>query len=176
MTAKKQMTKRENKGLKRLENILDTYGAMRSRWPESERESLEGLIERDVAAQRMLDEAAALDRVIDMAPGMTASQDLKDRIMAAAMNDSEKEARVVPIGSRKRGTSDAGAGHVGTYWPAAALAASFAFGLYLGVAGLGDRAYDGAVEVSGLSSEVSEWGGVSYWLDYGSVTGTEGIL
>jgi len=170
------MTKRENKDLKRLEDILDTYGAVRSRWPESERKSLESLIRRDVAAQRMLAEAAALDRIIDMAPGMIASQDLKDRILAAAMNDSEKEARVIPFGSRKRGASQPGVGQVRTYWPAAALAASFAFGLYLGVAGLGDQAYDGAVEVSGLSSEASEWGGVTYWLDYGSVTSTEGIL
>lgn len=176
MTAKKPMTKRENNDLKRFEEILDAYGAARSRWPESERKTLERLLERDARARRMLDEAQALERVIGMAPGMTASEGLKGRIVAAAVTDREKEARVVPIGVGSHTANDPAAARVRTYWPAAALAASFAFGLYLGMVGLGAQAYDGAVEVSGLSSDVSEWGGVSYWLDYGSGSGSEGIL
>lgn len=152
-----------------LEEVLDAYGSDRSRWPGSKRHQLEKFIEKDDAAQRLVREAEALERVMSASPPAVATDDLKARIMASVTNDPERAATVIPITATASGrSSTGGAMNVRTYWPAAALAASFAIGLYLGIAGLGSQAFDGAIQVSGLTAGEGNSESI-YWLDlYGA--------
>lgn len=69
--------------IERLSALLDAYGGESLRWPEHERTAALGLIGRDPAAARMLDEARALDVVLDCAPALLPDAALVARILAA---------------------------------------------------------------------------------------------
>ncbi|MGD9868316.1 MAG: hypothetical protein AB7U38_10005 [Hyphomicrobiales bacterium] len=129
----------------RLEHVLAVYGANSGRWPDAERASLRELCARDPQAKGLLDEASALDRLLDAAPAGNASAALQARIVAAAA--AESGARVVPIDSfRERRAAGGGLSlRRGGFWPAAALAASFAFGIYLGTTSVGTGMLDAAM-------------------------------
>ncbi len=153
------------KGLARLEEVLDTFGADPARWPVSERAALEALAGTQDQARRLIDEAQALERVMDTAPVLKASHALKARIVAAATNDPVREASVVPItASPGRSGHSLRARRIALIWPAAALAASFAFGLYLGVSDLGGQAFEGAIRVAGINVSGGDADTIS-WLD-----------
>ncbi len=172
------MTKGNNvqRKLTRLEGVLDTFGADSRRWPGAERRTLEALIEKNADARRLLGEASAMARLMDAAPAPEASAALKSRIVAAAIRGAGRDARVVPIkAARSRTAQSASARRMGAIWPAAALAASFAFGLYLGAADIGGAAVDGAFEIamSGVSNTDAD--SIS-WLDDGGAVNEEGPL
>lgn len=80
-------------GLDKLEAALDTYGADRTRWPAPLRLSLSGLIAGNSDAQKMLKDAEAFDRLLDVAPQYDVARldKLSDRIAAAA----ERQPRLV---------------------------------------------------------------------------------
>jgi len=177
MTANETMSKELKIDLTALEAILDIYGSDRSRWPQSSRPALENFIDENKEAHRLLKEAQALDRVMNTSSSFVAGDALKAKIMASVASDTSRSARVVPITAVKSArdhVSGMGKAQQG-YWPAAALAASFAFGLYLGIAGLGSQAFEGAVQVSGLASVTSDTENLS-WLDDGSLSALEDIL
>lgn len=162
------MTKDIRLELARLEQVLDTFGAEPLRWPEPERHSLEQLLKTQPAARQLHAEASALERVMDAVPAFAASDALKARIVAAAVSDPVRDARVVPITASPAPLPRHGKGSgVSAIWPAAALAASFAFGLYLGVAGVGGQAFQGAFQVSGLVGNPADAEGIT-WLDDGA--------
>ncbi len=74
-----------------------------------------------------------------LAPAGRADAALKARIVQAALDGGSRDARVVPLSAaraRQERGSGFGSGRT-ALWPAAALAASFALGLYLGIAGVG---------------------------------------
>lgn len=164
------------KYLARLEEVLDTFGADPARWPVSERAALEALAETQDQARRLIGEAQALERVMDSAPALKASDALKARIVAAAANDPVREARVVPIT-----TSPGRSGHslrvrrAALMWPAAALAASFAFGLYLGVSGVGGQAFESAFQVAAINGAAGDAEAFS-WLEDDSGPDAEDLL
>ncbi len=66
--------------------LLDGYGADRTRWPAPERLRFASLLAEDAEARRLLAEAAALDRLIDMAPLVAESrrEALVERILERA--------------------------------------------------------------------------------------------
>ena len=68
--------------LKRLHTLLDAYGADPGRWPAAERVPALALVERSPEARRARDAAAALDRVLDLAPDVEPSLDLGARVLA----------------------------------------------------------------------------------------------
>jgi hypothetical protein len=72
--------------LKRLEAALETYGADRTRWPAPLRRELSGVIAGNGEAERLVAEAAALDRLLDLAPKVAESRQtaLSDRIVRTA--------------------------------------------------------------------------------------------
>lgn len=129
--------------LKELGELLATHGADRTRWPAPERLRFAGLIASDPAAQRLLSEAAALDRLLDLAPAPTpASRALADRIVTAAA----REPGLAPVSgilvpTRRRSTtpwSGRGQGIAISRFnlPAAALlAASLVLGTFAGTSG-----------------------------------------
>ena len=68
----------------RLHELADAYGADLRRWPASERAFAESLIAADPSLKAVLDQAAALDALLDAAPRPVPSAALKARILAAA--------------------------------------------------------------------------------------------
>jgi hypothetical protein len=70
-----------------LRGLLETYGSDRTRWPARERLRFANLIAQDAQARAMMTEAAALDRLLDMAPQVSSEREsaLAARIIAAAM-------------------------------------------------------------------------------------------
>lgn len=76
----------DRRDLELLERVLDVYGADRDRWPAADRLRLARLVAESGEARRMLREAAALDRLIDMAPSVAAEREaaLAARIVARA--------------------------------------------------------------------------------------------
>ncbi|ASE38871.1 hypothetical protein [Brevundimonas vesicularis] len=68
----------------RLHELADAYGADLRRWPASERAFAESLIAADPSLKAVLDQAAALDALLDVAPRPVPSAALAARILAAA--------------------------------------------------------------------------------------------
>lgn len=176
MTANTNMNEKLKIDLTTLETILETYGSKRSKWPVAMREPLVHFIEGSEAAQKLVEETKALEHVMDMSPGMTANDALKERIIASAMAVPDGSAHIVPFPQSKQArplTPSTGGRRL--YWPAVAMAASFCFGLYLGVAGLGSQTFESAVQVSGLVSGNGDAESAP-WLDLVAGTGTEDAL
>lgn len=170
------MDKDIKKDLARLSELLDIYGPDAMRWPTDGRNELQSLLQSHPEGRRMLREAQALSQVMDAAPSMTASTDLKAGILAAALGDKDHEAQVIPIAAgRKHRESTEDVQRLGKLWPAAALAASFAVGLYLGVSGVGGQTFDSAFQFAALTSTTSDTDTDS-WLDNGSGGFVEDLL
>ncbi len=119
-------------GLDKLEAILDTYGADRTRWPAPMRLALSSLIAGNPDAQKMLKDAEAFDRLLDSAPhyDMGRLDKLTERIASAV----ERQPRLV---SSKSAVAKSGSArwtamrrHHGI--AATALAASLVLGLFAG--------------------------------------------
>ncbi len=160
----------------RLEEVLDIYGANPARWPSRERAGLEMLVETQAQARALLGEAQALEQVMASTPVLRASDALKARILTAATNDSEREARVVPIAAAPvQSAPSQRVRRTTLIWPAAALAASFAFGLYLGVAGVGGQTFDSAFQIATINGSGGDADSVS-WLDDGTSSDAEDLL
>lgn len=164
-----------NKDLARLEEVLEVFGANTSRWPVTERAALEVLVETQNQARQLFDEMQALERVMDVAPTFNASDALKTRIVTAAITNSDHEPRVIPI---RPASVDEDysytARRVTAMWPAAALAASLALGLYLGVSGVGGQAFESAIQISSISN-VGDSNDIS-WVDDGNGSDAEDLL
>lgn len=170
-----EMTNNIKHQLARLEQVLDVFGPDRARWPESERAALTELARTEPEGRRLLAEAQALAQAMDALPPVSASDALKARIVAAAVDDPARDARVVPISVGSRPSRRLGAPRPFiTAWPAAALAASFALGLYLGVAGIGGQAVQGVFRISGFTAATGEIDSGA-WLDE-AVADTEDVL
>lgn len=69
-----------------LRQLLEGCGADRTRWPAPDRLRFAALLKHDAQARRILAEAGALDRVLDLAPrvGEQRQRALAERIAAAA--------------------------------------------------------------------------------------------
>jgi hypothetical protein len=81
------MTNPDNSApLVELQAVVDTFGGDRARWPAAARLRLATLVATDVAAARIVAEAVALDRLLDLAPSVTPDREraLADRLRAMA--------------------------------------------------------------------------------------------
>jgi hypothetical protein len=164
------------KTLERLEDVLDTFGADSNRWPEAERTMLETLIRTNKPAARLVDEAKALARMMDAAPSLRANTELSARIVTAAIDDAVREAKIVPLAlKRGRASLPFSTRNTASVWPAAALAASFAFGLYMGIAGYGGTALEGVFQIALIESSADDANSIS-WLEDSTGGEEEGLL
>ena len=68
----------------RFEHLADAYGGDLRRWPADQRAFAESLVAADPAARVLLDEAAALDALLDASPSVAPSADLTARVLRAA--------------------------------------------------------------------------------------------
>ena len=126
-------TSDHNKNLALLETTLETYGADRTRWPAEIRRELTGIIGVSVEAQRQMTEAAALDRLLDMAPALPDArrQALANRIVGVAKTTPRVASSSAP--TRKPVTASYLENGRRENWAAGmALAASLVLGLYAG--------------------------------------------
>ena len=95
----------------RLHALAEAYGADLRRWPASERAFADSLIAADPSLKAVLDEAAALDALLDAAPAPAPSAVLTARVLAAA-----------PKARSRRFHLDRLAFYLGAGWAAAACA------------------------------------------------------
>jgi len=68
----------------RLEALAQAYGGDLRRWPADQRAFAESLIAADPAARAVLDDAAALDALLDASPAVVPTANLAARVLAAA--------------------------------------------------------------------------------------------
>ncbi len=171
------MNKDTKEKLARLADVLDAFGPDSARWPDAERDELRALVDTQLQGRQLHREARALARVMDAAPSMAASADLKAGILAAATKDQSREARVVPItAGRGLAETTTRSGRSTPLWPAAALAASFALGVFLGASGVGGGALDGAIQFASVSNGAVEGTYTDSWLDGGTGSDAEDLL
>lgn len=155
------------KDLARLDEVLSIYGADAARWPAGERDALATIARDDAAAARLVNEAAALDKLLAFAPAGKASDGLKSRIVAAAVADGAREARVVPMSVGQAGSRKGFGSGRETIWSATAMAACFALGLYLGVAGAGSDALGSALDIASAEISAEEADSIDFFTDSG---------
>jgi hypothetical protein len=142
-----------------LQQLLDGHGADRTRWPARERLRFATLIAEDRDAQRLLREAEALDRLIDMGPRARPAREaeLAARIVAAAVTESRpsepavRSAGPVAIAVRPRRLVMA----MRRLLPAAGLlAASLLVGVIVGGAGLMSPTLQSIATAVGVSGDI----------------------
>ncbi|MFZ5678006.1 MAG: hypothetical protein ACOZAM_33990 [Pseudomonadota bacterium] len=109
----------------RLAEVLAAYGADPARWPASERVRLQPLLDKEPG---LLAEAAEIDRVLARAVPPAPSASGKAQLLARIAQEKQK-VNVVPFERARAARSRPSIWSWGT---AAALAASFAFGIFLG--------------------------------------------
>lgn len=94
----------------RLHELADAYGADLRRWPASERAFAESLLAADPSLKAVLDEAAALDALLNAAPAPVPSAALTASVLAAAPKP------------KARGPLGRAVWYLGAGWAAAACA------------------------------------------------------
>lgn len=72
----------------RFHDLAETFGGDLARWPEAERDAARGLLAATPELRAVLDQAAALDALLDASPTPLPSQALRDRVIAAAPKPS----------------------------------------------------------------------------------------
>lgn len=142
-------------GLDKLEATLDTYGADRTRWPAPLRLSLSGLIAGNSDAQKMLKDAEAFDRLLDVAPQYDATRldKLSDRIAAAAERQPRLVTSHVPSITPRPSVWSTLRRHHGI--AATALAASLVLGVFAGQLNMFNSTADVLLGVDGASTASS---------------------
>jgi hypothetical protein len=70
--------------LERLQAIIDAYGTSAIRWPADERQAAEALLAESAAARTLLAQAVDLDELLDVAPALIPTPQLRAAILAAA--------------------------------------------------------------------------------------------
>jgi hypothetical protein len=147
-----------------LEHLLEVYGSDRTRWPVEARAGAGQLVARDRAARRLLAEAEALDRALERAPLPSLAREaaLSERILAAA----RRTPRMVPMRGADRPPAPPSpasnvvdlARRARPQWlgrpayggAAGVLAASLAFGVFLGLSGLSQGVVPALEQMTGI--------------------------
>jgi hypothetical protein len=143
------MTQDDNKpaamALDRFEEMVDAYGADSSAWPDDERSAAMALLERSEQAQRLVDEAAELDALLDEAPSIAPSPSLRRRVLESAPKRRRPwlervdswTAQLWPFTPR--------------WQPVSVLAAAAVLGVFIGVSSPDSTAASEPVEIAELA-------------------------
>ena len=137
--------------LAQLANVLEIYGADRTRWPAADRLVLATLLATNAEAKAAFAEALALDRILDAAPRVSGEREraLAQRIIATAGHTTP--ANVVAFKQRP-----APARSFFQRPAAALLAASLMLGVFAGTSGNLTPALDFVADAIGLSDDEPE--------------------
>ena len=139
-----------------MEAVLDAFGSDAGRWPDAERRELFELIDRDGEAGRLFAEAEALARVMASAPSLTASQALMARIVEQARADGSPAMASRPISGVLQGIWASWRPLMPAVPTAGLMAASLAFGIYLGAMGLAQPVFEGALDYAQINGGVED--------------------
>src|SRR5689334_14991504 len=107
--------------LNRFTAIVEAYGGSPSRWPEAERDAATAFMRASPEAQRLAQEAEALDSLLDMPETSPVTRDLQDRILST-----------LPAATSERATPLPRLFSWSKWIPAAAVACSLALGVVTG--------------------------------------------
>lgn len=115
-------------GFALLEATLEAYGADRTRWPAHVRRDLSQFIGETGEARKLISQAQALDRLLDMAPAFSEERrsELAEQIVYAAAHSP----RILAAPVRRRFMPSMGTG--GSALAGVALAASLVLGVLVG--------------------------------------------
>jgi hypothetical protein len=119
----------------RLREVLAAYGADPARWPAPERDRLRALVESE---PELVAEAHEIDQVLARAKAPKVPAGGASRLLARA-GQEKSPATVIPF-DRARATPS-----IWSWGAAAALAASFGLGIFLGATNFADRSGDSDV-------------------------------
>lgn len=141
--------------IERFKILVEAYGALPAHWPEAERKAAMAFVEASPEARRLLEEAAALDRLLDAADTAPASRALEERILATFPGRAPSWRRSFVL-----------AAFPARWLPGAALACSLLLGLLVGAvlpsaAGIGEgvQADPALIALAGDESD--------FWSDLG---------
>jgi hypothetical protein len=115
----------------RLAEVLAAYGADPARWPASERNGLVALVESTPELQARLAEAREIDQVLAGAGAAEVPAGAAARLLARA-GQQRPSATVIPLGRERAKPGPS----IWSWGAAAALAASFGLGIFLGTTNL----------------------------------------
>jgi hypothetical protein len=121
----------------RLAEVLAAYGADPARWPASEREQLMAVADKE---PHLVAEAREIDQVLVRAKSPIVPQGAAARLLERAGLDQLKPKVIALDRARARPGSSPW-----SWGAAAALAASFAFGIFIGTANISVMRSDGDV-------------------------------
>ncbi|MFT3989759.1 hypothetical protein [Aestuariivirga sp.] len=136
---------------KRLEAVLEAYGADPARWPVADRQALIPLLQE---IRPLAEDARRMDQILALATRPMPSADFEDRLMARI---EEPSAAIVPLPGKRTQVPEQGwsLGWIATI----PLAASLALGIYFGAHGTLDRLFPSLV--TGNVASADDDGGVS---------------
>ena len=143
--------------MERLQSVLDRHGTDRARWPSNEQE-LTGYIKQTPQAATLYHEAHALDQLLDKGalPLANVSSNLQQSILTDFTDlKAGKDAVVVPF--LRVGNREIAADTKNNWMSAAAMAACFAMGIYLGGVGIGDWSLDLATDLANLAGQSDQF-------------------
>lgn len=138
-----------------FQQLLDTYGSDRARWPAAMREHVEVTLASDPRTKAILKEAMALDRLLDQAPRVSIDREraLAQRILAATKARPAAAAASNLIAFRRLNALLPVAVHRAAM---AALAASLLLGIVVGTSGAGTSAVAWLSDAAGFSDDEPE--------------------
>lgn len=148
--------------LQELNHLLEIYGADCNRWPAADRIRLSSFIAIDPRGKAALAEAAALDRLLDMAPRVSVEREraLTHRILVAAAASSTtmlaQAGNVVAFSSAAKKSPRPFLRVQARQAAGALLAASLVLGVFVGTSGQLTSAFDYVTDAVGLSDDESE--------------------
>jgi len=125
----------------RVRQIIDAYGADAHRWPAGERSAAQELVRSEATLTAYLEQARALDSVLDLATTAQPSEALRRSILAerpaAHVQDASVGAGSVSgVSNWWRGLLDQLVPGVPGWQPVAGFAASLLVGVWLGAQGI----------------------------------------
>ncbi len=121
----------------RLREVLAAYGADPARWPAAERDRLMALVESE---PELLAEAREIDLVLARAKQPQVPASAAARLLARAGQEKKPQGTVIPF--------DRARASIWSWGAAAALAASFGLGIFIGTTNFAARFGDsGVVEI-----------------------------
>lgn len=154
--------------MRRLGEVVGAYGANQDRWPEADRRKLASLLAGDDDARRMLQQAAAVDRLLiygeaesTAAIAGDGADALSQRIMAqlgdgaAVASGPQPTADVISLSERRRqqaAVPEPPDEQPSAWMPVAALAASLMLGIFVGAGGYLETTTSSLTELAGLTS------------------------
>ncbi len=173
----------------RLRSLLNAHGANPDRWPPAERH-LQLLLTKDPLMKKLQDETRALDDLLELAryenrtdAGADAEQQnmnaLRQHILAdfhrLSSDDEPGELAGFAAIAATRGKEAVSPAKTG-WFAAAALAAGFVLGIYLGGIGIGGWTLDPATSIASLSGTEVDRTTSGDFTDFATASGFEEYL